>query len=239
MSFQEILSNNEGTYVLPIVSESGSKGHKISRFAKIEIFDAHSLTFRPTEGKRIHDMRKLILEKRSVEDLEQRAEELRKKTRAQNTLAAAEKRAQVQNMRDNNEAKRENDEKSLDRNREQAVKLEEMRKKEEAQRIEKIKAETKNMLQVEKTKRRISQAKECVGNENNANTGRTRSRKRDEEHIKAIEKGKEANAKHIEQANEERKKNEENIKYDEEKKENWHKKSLRTKPLRLPRSKLL
>ena len=58
LSFQEILSNNEGTYVLPIVSESGSKGHKISRFAKIEIFDAHSLTFRPTEGKRIH-MRKV------------------------------------------------------------------------------------------------------------------------------------------------------------------------------------
>ena len=65
-------------------------------------------------------------------------------------------------MRDNNEAKRENDEKSFDKNREQSVKLEEMRKKEEAQRIEKIKAETKNMLQIEKQKEELAKQKSVL-----------------------------------------------------------------------------
>ena len=42
LTLNEILSNNEGTFVLPLVSASSSEGHRVSRFVKIEIFDPHS-----------------------------------------------------------------------------------------------------------------------------------------------------------------------------------------------------
>ena len=163
-------------------------------------------------------MRKLLREKRSLEDLEKRSEEVKKQTRTQKKLNSVEKRAMAENRRDNNVAMAENAQKIHERRREDSEKKEQTDKKSEKLRVEKIKAETKSFMELEKAKEELAKQKNLLEiKQMQIDTERKREKQK-EEHAKQTEHQKEENTKHYERVAEEKQKNEENIKYDDEKK---------------------
>lgn len=218
LSLSKIMEHTEGTFVLPVISKSSSVGHQLARFIKIELFEPHTLTFRPTEPSRQMKIRKFLIEKRSVEKLERQSEEMRKQTRSQTTLQRVERQETHRMLQDNVRTQAEESEKAAATSYAASKKKEQADKQLEAQRIAAISKETHKLMELEKQKEELAKAKSQLEVKTIQIEHERAREKKQEENSKLVDKSKEETDKYKAEVRTKQKEREENDKSEKEQK---------------------
>ena len=219
LDLHTILEHTEGTFVLPIISDSTSLGHKVVRFVKIEIFDAHSLTFRPTDHTRQRNIQRLMIEKHSIRRLQQESEEVKKQTRREKALQNTVRHENANIVTENAKIQQEEGQKNLEKTHQKALAQEMDRKQREKLRIDQINKETAKLLELEAGREDLAKARSKLEIEKVKITNAREKEKKMEENKKTVDKAQEEHQKIKDETKAKAEEREQNEKFNQEQKQ--------------------